>query len=1362
MTVAVSTTARRSWWKYLAIIAGAALLLVLLGLWYLTTASFQSLVRRRVVAEVEQITGGKAEIGSFHTVPLHMQVDIRNITVHGLEGPKDVPLAHADRLVAELKVISFLRTELGFHELTLDHPVVHVAFDSNGNGNIPGLTIDRAEKIDFRRLFALSIDRLNVLQGELLWGDQKIPLDFSVRDTGLEMNYSYLHSRYEGRLQVGKVDTALDHFRPFSWMTDVEFSLAAESAEIKSLNVTSGKSRLQASGTIIDFWDPKIQGSYHALLDLSEAASIARRGDLHQGSLELKGSGSWSLANFGARGFASLQDFGGENKKLLIRNASATADYSITPQELSLSNLQGRLFSGSFAGDMQVENWTNFTRAPKNTPIEERAIISAVRPQSPILSKNPPLQSGALHLRLRELSVSDLTSTVNAGTHRLGRFHPAGFATGSLDARWRGIPIDAEIAFSLDVSPPSRSQDGELPVLARAQGTYRGAGDELELNKMNVTTPGSRIEASGILSASSALRLSVVTSDLDELRPIIALLHGPADVPLTIDGTATFTGVATGSPFAPGFSGNFMAQNFDFTLPATSHSPEQPVHWDSLSANLQYSPQNLTLRRGSLRRANTSAEFEVTSQLDNGEFTPASSFSAEFNLQNVDVGSTAALVGYDYPLTGSANVVLQMSGTRGSPRVHGAIHATGASAYGESISQFDGDLNIANGFTALNHVRLLHDSGVITGDASLNPTTHAFSLDLVGKGFDLTHIHEIPQGRVPVEGTADFVLQASGTPTNPRVNAKIQAIGLKLNHDSVGGFELSGVSHGHDLQLSGHSKFTRGQITLDGSVRMGSGYPFSVALHLDQLELGPFWRAYMRGDLTGPTTAGGTLTLDGPLGSPRLWTIHGDLSELSVNVEHVKLQNQDPVQFSYANQILQLRQLHLTGVNSDLRTNGSIDFGGSRKVEITAHGTTSLALLNTIDPDITAAGNLTMDMNLGGTTAEPLPQGRLEISNGSVAYAGVPSGLSEMNGALTFNRERVHIEQLVAHTGGGTLTFRGDATTNARQFNFNLTVSANDVRLRYPPGVSSTANAEMHWVGTRSGSTVSGDILVNKLAVTPNFDFGAYLEQSRGVGTITPANSPLNNVKLDIHVQTAPELQMRTASARLSGDADLRLRGSVAHPAVLGRADILEGEATFNGTRFRLERGDITFTNPAAIEPQVNLQASTHVRSYDLNVTVTGTPERLNVNYRSEPPLPKSDIIAMLALGRSEDAARLQEQQAYSQTTFTDEATTAAILNQALNSSETSRMQKLFGVSRIRIDPQGLTTETSPTARGPQVTIEQQFSNNVSLSYSTNVSQTGDQIIQGEYFLTPNTSVVGTRDWNGVVSFDVRLRRHKK
>jgi translocation and assembly module TamB len=502
------------------------------------------------------------------------------------------------------------------------------------------------------------------------------------------------------------------------------------------------------------------------------------------------------------------------------------------------------------------------------------------------------------------------------------------------------------------------------------------------------------------------------------------------------------------------------------------------------------------------------------------------------------------------------------------------------------------------------------------------------------------------------------------------------------------------------------------------------------------------------------------MTMQGPIRYPRQWKLSGSASDLNVEVEYAKLHNQGPGSFTYANRILQIDPTHLVGDGTDITGHGWIYYADGMRLDFTADGFVDMRIFDAIDPNLTTSGQMTIHSTMGGTVKDPLPQGTIQIENGTANYAGLPSGLSDMKGSLTFTRDRIHIDQFTAHTGGGTLDLKGDASNYSGQPSFNLTAVGKEVRLRYPPGVSSTATAELHWVGTKSASLISGDVLVTKLSVTPGFDFGSYLERSRQSAAVTLANSPLYNIKLDVSVRTAPELQMKTTVARLSGDADLRVRGSVARPSVLGRADILEGDATFNGIKFRLERGDITFANPVAIEPQVNLQATTHVRNYDLDVTVTGTPDRLNVNYRSEPPLPKSDIIALLALGRtSEESEQLQQQSG--QTLFNDEATNL-IINQAINSVVSNRMQKLFGVSRIKIDPQGLTTETNPTARGPQITIEQEFANNLSLSYSTNVSQSSQQIIQGEYYFNRNLSVQGTRDQNGVVSFDVRIRQRKK
>ncbi len=1353
----------RRWWRYILITAGVALLAALAGLWYTTTKSFQAYVRRRMIEEVERITGGRTEIGSFHVVPFHLQVEVRDITVHGKEKPGDVPLAHADSLLAQMKVISFLRTEFGFTSLILDHPVVHIAIGPDGTAtNVPALRLTQPTSVDrsVQQLFGLSIDHLAVHNGALLWGDRSVPLDFAVHGTNLLMDYEFLHNRYEGTLSIGKADTNVEDLRPFSWMTVVSFSLGRNFADIKSLRWNSGRSSVRASGRIADFRSPSIDGSYEADINLQEAAAVARRRDLSEGVAEFKGGGHWSVNEFTTSGEAVLRDLGWQNEQFALKKVGASTDYIVTDQQIKLTKLQGKALGGSFAGDAQVDNWLHSVPLLKKN--EGMAVISAARPPSKKGEKVklPGVQSGAVRLHVRDVSVAEVGSALDVPAHPLGRFHPAGIAAGNVEALWKGTVRDTEVGMVFDVAPPAKAAARELPITAHLQGKYHVAGDSLDVAKFNLTTPASRIDASGTLAASSTLRISMSTSNLEEWRPLVAALGGPTDLPFRVEGNATFNGVAGGTLSSPTLAGTLVAEDFEFTVPATSRTPEKEVHWDSFASNFQFSSSRVALRGGSLRRGETSADFEVNASLDRGQFTANSPYTARVNLHNVDVASTAALADFDYPVSGTADVSLQLAGTRAHPQGHGHIHATDASAYGEPIERFDADLSLDPDETALTSIDLTHEGGEVTGTAAYSPARRGFRLDLMGKTFDLSRVRQIQLAPLPIEGRADFTLQGSGTLDAPVINAHIQARDLVFDHEPAGDMGIDAITKNGQLQLNGRSEFPKGTLLVEGTVGMHGDFPANFSARMDHLDVDPLWRAYLGEQLTGHSSVGGTVTMTGPLRNPAHWRLDGDLSDLAIDVEYAKLHNQGPLRFNYAQQKLQIEPAHMVGEGTDVRGHGAIHFAGSKEIDLSADGQADLKLAGSLDPNLTSSGLMVIHMTVGGTLSAPVPQGTIQIESGAASYSGLPSGLSEMNGTLTFTRDRIHIEQLTARSGGGNLDLKGDVTNYNHQFNFNLTAVGRDVRLRYPPGVSSTANAELHWAGSRSGSMISGEVMVNKLAVTPGFDFGSYLEKTRQTSAITPANSPLYNVKLDVAVQTAPELQMKTAVARLSGDADLRLRGSLARPSVLGRADILEGDATFNGIKFRLERGDITFANPVAIEPQVNLQATTHVRNYDLDVTVTGTPDRLNVNYRSEPPLPKSDIIALLALGRtSEESEQLQQQSG--QTLFTDEATNL-IINQAINQVMGNRMQKLFGVSRIKIDPQGLTTETNPTARGPQVTIEQQFANNLSLTYSTNVSQSSQQIIEGEYYINRNMSVVGTRDQNGVVSFDVRIRRRKK
>src|SRR5262249_55196638 len=148
--------------------------------WYITTDAFQTMVRTRLITELENVTGGIVELQSIHTVPLRLRVEVRGLTIHGKEARGEVPYAHVDRVVAQIKIISVLGAEFGFHSLLLDHPVLHIIVYPDGTTSQPLPRLKTvSEKTQLEQLFRLSITRLEVRRGQILWNDQLIPVDFS-------------------------------------------------------------------------------------------------------------------------------------------------------------------------------------------------------------------------------------------------------------------------------------------------------------------------------------------------------------------------------------------------------------------------------------------------------------------------------------------------------------------------------------------------------------------------------------------------------------------------------------------------------------------------------------------------------------------------------------------------------------------------------------------------------------------------------------------------------------------------------------------------------------------------------------------------------------------------------------------------------------------------------------------------------------------------------------------------------------------------------------------------------------------------------------------------------------------------------
>ncbi len=144
--------------------------------------------------------------------------------------------------------------------------------------------------------------------------------------------------------------------------------------------------------------------------------------------------------------------------------------------------------------------------------------------------------------------------------------------------------------------------------------------------------------------------------------------------------------------------------------------------------------------------------------------------------------------------------------------------------------------------------------------------------------------------------------------------------------------------------------------------------------------------------------------------------------------------------------------------------------------------------------------------------------------------------------------------------------------------------------------------------------------------------------------TTTPVaanpNGYLQGLQLDVRVATQHTLEVETALTRnIQADADLRVRGTPDHPILLGHVTVNSGQIEFFGNKYSINRGEINFNNPAKIEPVINMDLSTKVRGITVDISFSGSLNKLNFSYRSDPPLEASDIIALLAVGRTPSAA---------------------------------------------------------------------------------------------------------------------------
>jgi translocation and assembly module TamB len=316
--------------------------------------------------------------------------------------------------------------------------------------------------------------------------------------------------------------------------------------------------------------------------------------------------------------------------------------------------------------------------------------------------------------------------------------------------------------------------------------------------------------------------------------------------------------------------------------------------------------------------------------------------------------------------------------------------------------------------------------------------------------------------------------------------------------------------------------------------------------------------------------------------------------------------------------------------------------------------------------------------------------------------------------------------------------------------------------VRYPEGASTVADANIKLTGNSDNSTLAGTITIRRIAFNPHSDFGSMLSSAAAPVQTPAAPSPLlANMHLQIQVQTSPDISFQTSLAQnIQLVANLRVRGTAETPGVLGRVNITQGQLVFFGTKYNVNQGNISFYDPLRIAPVLDVNLETNVQGVDVILSVTGPIDNMQLTHRSDPPLPFNELVQLLATGKAPTSDPILAAHAPATPPQTmQQMGESALLGQVIANPVAGRLQRVFGVSQLKIAPAFVSGSELPQAR---MTLEQQVTHNVTFTYITDLTNTNEQVIRVEWAMNPTWSAVATRDENGIFSVDFFYKRRIK
>lgn len=1276
------------------LIYGAATLVALftIGALVLRSDWFAEQMEKRMITELSRATGASVRIGKVSVHWEKLRFRAAPLLLQGTEPAGADPLLRAESVDVGLSLQSFLSGAIDISSLSVDGPKINLIVHADGTTNIPG---GGGGQTAAQTLINMAVGRFEMRNGFAKIDERQIPLNATAEGVHAAILFEPLKREYRGNIEVKEVLSG-----PVHAGFESAFSFGADRAEIQRIHITTLKSSADGSGSFTDWRALKGELKLSFKADLAEVApwlqlKSVRGGEVNgnvTGMLEAGKGWQWDGQIQGDR---LVVEANGQTVKEIRGSSRVEAK----GHALTFRNIHLYLLGGTFQGHADVNGQRRYKVEGDIRDIQTPAPFSATA-TGPVLVEGDGAQLRSFNGRL------------------------------ALAPRAGAVSVGGDVDIKFD-----------------------GVNGQLTLGQSAVQLGNSHVSLQGSLQ--NGLRIEARTHNIGELLPAVRIFapEVPAQLDVSLENElATVQMTVQGALPNPTLSGVLDAKKMKVRGETI----------ENFLATFLADPSKINLTKVSLTRSGVALSGAIHAALDRWRIADTSSLGGSVDFQHAVVENVLKEAKIEAPLRGVALGHALISGTYGEPQASGNIQISRASIAGEPFDMVTAQFTGNEERIAISNGQAVRGANRIDGSGSW--TTGAISFDVKSANWDAS-----PYLPFKIDAAASGNLRGQLRQAGSQWTVRTLDGAVKATAKNRGNLTVTASSSGGSLHLDAQGTAQGAQISSESTWKLDGAMPGSGTVKLSGLTVAaiqslvsngespieiPFnglveGTASFKGDLLDPEQMTGRAVFPLVRFSPKQQTAGLTAADLTVT-------NSGDVALSVGPRGISVEQALFRAKDTQIESSGTLSFRRANVWNLSVRGNVNLAVFSTFKPDLISSGTSTLDARIRGTFDNPQVDGRMQFNNASFYLRDVPNGFDKVNGTILFDRTRASIETLTAESGGGNVSLTGYIGFGT-ELSYQLAAQVSQVRVRYPEGISSQSNASLTLAGTSRKSLLSGTVTILRAGLTPQTDASAVLSKSsRPLTAAASSNEFLRGLQFDVRVDTAQSAEFSTQLTKeVQADIELRLRGTPARPVLLGRVSITQGQVQFFGTDYKINRGEINFVNPVTIEPRVDLDLETRVRGITVSINFAGPLNKLNMSYRSDPPLQSSEILALLAVGRTPTsvttlgAGTLNGQGLLS-------GGGNAILSSAMSAPSNNRLQRFFGVTRLKIDPQLIGMDNTPQSR---VSLEQPISRNVTVTYVQTLARAQGQLARVQWDISKEWSALATRDENGVLSIDFIFKR---